>query len=49
MLDKGQANSEEKHILSWDSIQLIKKDSGYEPQEACRRDELIDGKPPVIK
>jgi hypothetical protein len=26
-----------------------KKDSGREPQEAWRQDELIGGKPPIVK
>jgi hypothetical protein len=30
-------------------VQLRKKNSGYESQEARRQDELIGGKPPVVK
>jgi hypothetical protein len=28
---------------------VAKKKSGHEPQEAWRQDELIGGKPPVVK
>jgi hypothetical protein len=31
------------------SILLEKKIAGRESQEACRQDELIDGKPRVVK
>jgi hypothetical protein len=31
------------------SIQLKKKTVGRESQGACRKDELIGGKPPVVK
>jgi hypothetical protein len=31
------------------SIQLKKKIAVRESQGACRQDELIDGKPPVVK
>jgi hypothetical protein len=30
-------------------VQLKKKNSRHEPQRAWRQDELIDGKPPVVK
>jgi hypothetical protein len=31
------------------SVQLKKKNTGREFQGACRQDELIGGKPPVVK
>jgi hypothetical protein len=31
------------------SVQLEKKTTRGESQGACRQDELIDGKPPVVK
>jgi hypothetical protein len=31
------------------SVQSEKKISGRESQGACRQEELIDGKPPVVK
>jgi hypothetical protein len=31
------------------SVQLKNKITGLESQGVCRQDELIDGKPPVVK
>jgi hypothetical protein len=31
------------------SVQLKKKDTGRESQEACCQNELIGGKPPLVK
>jgi hypothetical protein len=31
------------------NVQLGKKITGHESQGACRQDELIGGKPPVVK
>jgi hypothetical protein len=33
----------------YDSKFSAEKNTGREPQGACRQDELIDGKPPVLK
>jgi hypothetical protein len=38
-----------KNYGSKGSVAKKKKGSGHEPQEAWRQDELIGGKPPVVK
>jgi hypothetical protein len=37
------------HIIITASVQLENKITGRESQGACRQDELIGGKPPVVK
>jgi hypothetical protein len=33
----------------YESKHSVEKNAGRESQEACRQDELIGGKPPVVK